>query len=216
LLPSPASVTPSQRPRLVRTTLSACGEPNGVVEPSRATTGPKGRLRTATALPLRTYGPAGPSDFREWFASRRFKPPDARDLFTSLGGELAEIDVEGHVAYVLAGDTDFPGPESSVTLLPEYDVYVMGFRERDQLVPPAVRQQLADHARGRYEGPAGVRLLVLDGVAGGLWERKKRGKRIELTVAPVAKLERVQRAELDAEAERIGAFYGLEPVLTVE
>ena len=35
----------------------------------------------------------------------------------------------------LVGDTTFPKPERSVRLLPEYDVYVMGFRERDQLVP---------------------------------------------------------------------------------
>jgi hypothetical protein len=58
--------------------------------------------------------------------------------------------------------------------------------------------------------------MLIDGVAQGLWERKKRGKRIELTVAPVVKTTRAERAQLAAEAERIGAFLGLEPVLTVE
>jgi len=50
----------------------------------------------------------------------------------------------------------------------------------------------------------------------GLWERRKRGKRIDLQVTPARKLTRAQRTELDGEAERIGAFLGLEPVLTVE
>jgi len=171
-------------------------------------------LREVCRRYLRTYGPATPKDFREWFSSRQFKPDDARALFASV--ELEEVDVEGHSAYVVEGDTSFPEPQRTARLLPEYDVYVMGFRERDQLVPEEVRGQVAAHGRGKYEGPAGVRFLMVDGIAAGLWERKKRGKRIELRVTPSRKLTRAERAELDAEAERVGAFLGLEPVLTVE
>jgi Winged helix DNA-binding domain len=163
---------------------------------------------------LRAYGPARPGDFREWFAPRAFTGAQARALFDSLGDELEEVDVEGHRAYVLAGDTVFPGLQPSLRLLPEYDVYVMGFREREHLVPEGVRKQLAAHPRGRYEGPAGVRFVIVDGVAAGLWERKKRGKRVELRIAPTRRLTKAQRAELDAETERIGAFVGLEPVVT--
>ena len=165
---------------------------------------------------LRTYGPATPRDFGEWFASRQFKPADARALFDSIAKELEVVDVEGHEAFVLVGDTDLPQSEPSVRLLPEYDVYVMGFRERDQLVPEEARRQVAAHGRGKYEGPAGVRFLMIDGIAAGLWERKKRGKRIDLHVTPTRKLTRAERAKLDAEVERVGAFLGLEPVLTVE
>jgi hypothetical protein len=103
-----------------------------------------------------------------------------------------------------------------VRLLPEYDVYVMGFRERDQLVPEAVRELIATHGRGRYEGPAGVRLVLVDGTAAGLWERRKRGQRIELQVRLVDRPAKARRAALEREAERIGAFLGLEPVLEVD
>jgi Winged helix DNA-binding domain len=155
---------------------------------------------------LHAYGPARPADFRAWFGA------DASfDLL-----DLEEVDVDGHRAFVLAGDTQFEPKSDVVRLLPEYDVYVMGFREREQLVPQAVRAQIGAHGRGRYEGPAGVRLLVVDGIAAGLWERKKRGKRIELHVSPVRKLKRNERAQLDEEAARVGAFLGVEPVLTVE
>jgi hypothetical protein len=171
-------------------------------------------LREVCRRYLRTYGPAQPGHFREWFSSPQFKAADARALFHSLGDELEEVDVEGESAFVLAGDTDFPEPQRTVRLLPEYDVYVMGFRERDQLVPEAVRDQIAGHSRGRYEGPAGVRFLLVDGVAAGLWERKKRGKWIELQVRPVRSPTRPQRAQLEAEALRIGAFLGLESLLS--
>jgi hypothetical protein len=173
-------------------------------------------LREVCRRFLHTYGPARPADFCEWFASSAFKVADARAVFEGLAPDLAEIDVDGRRSFVLAFDGSFPAPSSRVRLLPEYDVYVMGFRERDQLVPPLVRELVAAHGRGRYEGPAGVRFVLLDGIAAGLWERRKRGKRIELQVRPARRLGKSHHAELEWEAERIGAFFGLEPVLTVE
>jgi hypothetical protein len=62
----------------------------------------------------------------------------------------------------------------------------------------------------------GLGFLFIDGAAAGLWERKKRGKRIDLHVAPVRTLTSAQRADLDTEVERITAFAGLDPVLTVD
>jgi hypothetical protein len=155
---------------------------------------------------LYAYGPALPQDFREWFR--------ADVSFDDLA--LDEVDVEGRRAFVLAGDTEFPDRGDVVRLLPEYDVYVMGFREREHLVPEPVREQVAAHGRGRYEGPAGVRFLVVDGVAAGLWERKKTAKQVQLTVRAARKLTRRQQAALGEERGRIGTFLGLEPVVKLE
>ena len=136
-----------------------------------------------------------------------------RRTFRSTSSTWKRSRSEGHAAFVLAGDTEFPDPQQSVRLLPEYDVYVMGFREREQLVPERVREQVAAHGRGRYEGPAGVRFLLVDGIAAGLWRRKKLAKRIEIDVAPAR---RFRRADLEREAKRYAAFLGVEPVLRVE
>lgn len=169
-------------------------------------------LREACRRFLRTYGPARPADFAGWFG---FKAADARALFDALGAELEEIEVDGRRSFVLAGDASFPGSSRQVRLLPEYDVYVMGFRERDELIPKAVRDLIAGHRRGRYEGPAATRLVVVDGVAAGLWERTKRGRRVELQVQLTRRLRQAAREELRSEAERIGAFLGLEPVVSI-
>ena len=159
-------------------------------------------LREVLRRFLYAYGPARPADFRAWFGAEA-----PFDLVT-----VEELDVEGHRAYVLAGDTDFPRLGKSVRLLPEYDVYVMGFREREQLVPERVREQVAAHRRGRYEGPAGVRFALVDGTAAGLWERKKLAKQIEISVALARRL---NRTELRREAERYAEFLGVELALTV-
>jgi hypothetical protein len=154
---------------------------------------------------LFTYGPARATEMREWLG---FDAP-----LDKVGVE--EIDVEGRKTLVLAGDTKFPTPAKSVRLLPEYDGYVMASREREQLVPEKVRAQVAAHARGRYEGPAGVRFLMVDGVAAGLWERKKTAKRVEISVAPAVRLTKAQRTEVEAEAERIAEFFDLSLSLSV-
>ena len=115
------------------------------------------------------------------------------------------------VYVVLVGDTDFGAVRPSVRLLPEYDVFVLGFREREHLLPEPVREQVASGGRGR-PGATGSRLLLVDGLAAGVWQRRKRGRRIELEVAPARRLTRAQRAA-QVEADRIGAS-GLEPALT--
>jgi hypothetical protein len=173
-------------------------------------------LREACRRFLHAYGPARPADFVAWFGTAAFRVAEARKLFEELGGDLEEIAVDGRRSFILAGDRTFPAPSPQVRLLPEYDVYVMGFRERDELIPEPVRQLIADHRRGRYEGPAATRLVLVDGVAAGLWERTKRGKRIELQVRLTRRLGQAARGELRREAERIGAFLGLEPVLDYE
>jgi DNA glycosylase AlkZ-like len=144
-----------------------------------------------------TYGPVRPRAFKEWFGVS-----DPQALFDSLGEKLHR------------GDEPAVPDAASVRLLPEYDPYVMGFRERDELIPDSVRELVAAHGRGRYEGPAGVRFLMLDGVAAGIWGRRKRGKRIDLDVTLVRRLTRAQESELAHEADRIGAFLELEPVLS--
>ena len=173
-------------------------------------------LREVCRRFLRTYGPARPADFCEWFSSSAFTVADARRLFDGLAAELTEVSVEGRRSFVLAGDDSFDPPTGAVRLLPEYDAYVMAFRERDRLVPAAVRELVARHGRGRYEGPAGVRFVLVDGIAAGLWERRRRGGRIELRVTLAQRVGRATRTGLELEADRIGTFLGLEPELAIE
>ena len=189
--------------------------PDQWIDGWREDTDPGGALREVCRRFLHTYGPARPAGFREWFGSPAFRVADARALFESLGGELEEIRVAGRPCFVLAGDRSFAGSSRRVRLLPEYDAYVMGFRERDQLVPPPVRDLIANHGRGRYEGPAAVPLVLDDGIAVGIWTRRKRGRQLELAARLARPVRKSDREQLQREADRLGAFLGLETVLGV-
>jgi len=173
---------------------------------------PAEALREVARRFVHAYGPTTHREFRQWFTSRSFGSPEAPALFSEL--ELVPVDLEGRKAFLV--EDEEPGEAaSSVRLLPEYDVYIMGFREREHLVPEPVKQQVAAHGKGRYEGPAATPFLVIDGVCAGVWSRKKTARRIELTVEPARTLTRPELAGVDAEAERIGAFLGLEPALAL-
>jgi hypothetical protein len=174
-------------------------------------------LRFACERYVGAFGPVQPSNFRSWFGGGdRFKAADARALFASLGDELTEVDVEGQRGFVLAGDTAFPRPRRTVRLLPEYDAYIMGFRERDELVPDAVREQVARAGNGRYEGPAGARFLLVDGVTAGLWRRSKAAKRLDVRVEPAQSLTPGERSKLEDEARRLGSFLGLQTEFLID
>jgi hypothetical protein len=157
-------------------------------------------LREVCARFARTYGPTGPGRFRRWFGARDLSSAAAEALFKSVG----------------PADAAFRNRRVGVRLVPEYDGYVLGFREREQLVPEPVREQIAGHGRGRLEGAAAVPLVLVDGVAAGIWRRKRRGRRIELTVVLADAPPRELREELDEEAERLARFLGLEPSVSVE
>jgi hypothetical protein len=57
--------------------------------------------------------------------------------------------------------------------------------------------------------------MLIDGVVAGIWERRKRGRRIELQAEPFRRLTAPQRRGLEAEAARVGEFLGSEVQLSV-
>ena len=76
---------------------------------------PADALREVARRYAEAYAPVTYREFREWFSSPAFTPAAARELFAQLDPpEPAPVE-----------------PQPSVRLLPEYDAYVMGFRERD-------------------------------------------------------------------------------------
>ena len=148
-------------------------------------------LRDVARRYLAAYGPATHREFRKWFSSRSFLPGGGRRALrrarSRRGGGGAGA---GHSCSTTRRRRQ---EASSVRLLPEYDVYVMGFREREQLVPAAVQEQVAAHGKGRYEGAAGTPFLLVDGVCAGIWRRRKRSRKIELTVEPAKSLTRAHK-----------------------
>ncbi|MCP9485991.1 MAG: winged helix DNA-binding domain-containing protein [Gaiellaceae bacterium MAG52_C11] len=176
---------------------------------------PQAALAEVLRRYLAAFGPATHREFAQWVAGSQFKAKDAEALLGSIAGELVEVDVEGREAWLLAGDAKRPASPEGIRLIPEYDAYVMGFRERRHLFSPEAVARTKAHGKGRLEGPGALSWLLVGGVVAGTWSRKRAGKKVELRVESFAKLTRAQLVGLEREAARVAACFGLEPQLIV-
>jgi len=150
-----------------------------------------------------TYGPATPHGFREWFYVDQ---DEAEAVFHLLAPELVTVEVDGRQAYLPAGDDADRSAARSVRLLPEYDCYVMGFRERHQLVSPAARDRARQHPRGRFEGAAPVPWLLVDGVVAGTWTRRRSGGEARVDVDPLEAPAATLAEAVERERRLVGRF----------
>jgi hypothetical protein len=164
-------------------------------------------LLEATRRFLRAYGPATQKELVYLGVK------DGAALLDALRDELLEVDVGGRRAWLLADDADTVEVEPSVRLLPQYDCYVLGFREREHLLWGEARELFWDtrwKKSGRYETPVGFSNVVVNGAIAGKWERRRRGRRLEIELDTAKPLSAAQRKMLDVEAERIADFLDLD------
>lgn len=167
-------------------------------------------LRTLVARYLYAYGPATPAHFAKWVG---IPPRAAAALFEELGDDLEPVELEGEPAWVAAGDTEEPPPEScrGVRLLPYFDAFAVAGQPRERLFPGAAATRALSPA-----GQAGNYPVVLvDGVVGGVWHGRRSGRKLTLTVEVLRDLTPAQRRQLDDEVDLVGTVMEATPTLVV-
>jgi hypothetical protein len=166
-------------------------------------------LRRLIARYLYAYGPAMPQHFARWLG---IPPRRAVELFHEFAGELEEVELDGEMGWVIAGDTEVPTrPHRGVRLLPYFDAFVVAGQPRDRLYPgaAATRALTPSGQAGNYP------VLLVDGVVGGVWHQRQCGRTVAITVEPLLELTARHRRQLDDELELVGAVMGARPVLKV-
>jgi hypothetical protein len=170
-------------------------------------------LRALVLRYLHAYGPATPQHFARWLA---LPPRYAVELFgrlagASKGADLERVELDGELAWVAAGDTGTPaGPHRGIRLLPYFDPYVVAGQPRRRLYPGAAARALTPSGQaGNYP------VVLVDGVVGGVWHQRRSGRKLALTVEPLAELTASQRRQLDQEAALVGTVMEATVTLTV-
>ena len=130
--------------------------------------GPDEAAPLAIAAYLDAYGPATIDRFGAWLAGGWFGRRQLRSWVGQMGGELAEVEVEGEPRYARAGDVDEMASMSkstAVRLLPGFDQYVLGPGTADgDVVPPAGRSAVSRQAG--WISP----VVLSGGVVSGTWQ----------------------------------------------
>jgi hypothetical protein len=152
---------------------------------------------------LDAYGPAGPEDLATWSG---LPVRDCRDAFRR--GHLAEVKAAGRALWV-TGDVLGEDP-SGVRLLPAFDTFLLGYRDRTFHLDPAFARRV--NAGGGIVKP----VLMLDGRVVGTWRLARKAGGSKVTVQPFAGLPEKALRRLEDEVSDIGRFLGGEAGLTVE
>jgi hypothetical protein len=149
-----------------------------------------------------TYGPATHHDIGHWWGLR---PDKAKMLMEYLADELEEVEFDGQKRWVRRTDVEqIVDAERgrSVKLLPSWDCYVMFYHPRELFVSQNYRASVFRKLEGN------ARVLLIDGVAGGVWEQRRKGGRTELRVHPFSHLNSAQKQLVNEEATSLGIFMG--------
>lgn len=157
---------------------------------------------------LYAYGPATPQQFAKWLAApRRW----TADLFASLAAELQAVELDGNVAWVVAGDTAAPVPATDeVRLLPYFDAYTVGCHPRELLfLGRAAERALAGGQAGNFP------VLLIGGTVAGVWHQRRSGKKITITVEPLQALTAAQQRAVNEQVQRIGEILEGNPQWTI-
>jgi hypothetical protein len=157
------------------------------------------------------YGPTTIDAFGHWLAGGWFGKRQLRTWFSSLGDRLAEVEVDGEPAHVLAEHLDelaSARPTRAVRLLPGFDQYVLGPGTADGHVVPTGRRAAVSKQAG-WIAP----VVVAGGCVAGTWERHGEQVRIDW----FGEAGRPPRAALTAEVARLSSILDrdLEPAISV-
>jgi Winged helix DNA-binding domain len=171
---------------------------------------PKEALAELARRYLAAHGPAGLEDFAAWTGLPR---ADARTGLEAIASELLEVEVDGRPAWLPASRAPWfeepPPPDPLVRLLPAFDPFLLGYRDRGFIVP-------AEHSRQIHPGGGVIRpALLLNGSVIGTWRSQpQRGGRL-VEVSPFVPLAAEVRAGLAGEAADVGRFLGTPAILRV-
>jgi len=156
---------------------------------------------------LRAFGPATAADFAMWTG---ITLTEAREIWARVAREQADIapvNVEGWEASVLREDLSelaqagFEGP--LVRLLPYFDSFLLGHKERDHLV--------AMQHRPKVYRPQGwiAPVVLVDGRAVAIWEHAREGNRLRVKVAKFESISRRIIVGIREEARDLSRFLGI-------
>lgn len=153
---------------------------------------------------LDAYGPATPKDQATWSGLPLSK---TRAAWSQLADQLIEVEVAGTPAWTLktraAWLDEPPAPAQVVRLLPRFDVYLLGYQDRDLAVPRQYAKRI--NAGGGIVHP----VVVVDGRVVGTWKSARTKNELDVTVEPFDQLAPQVCEGLEAEVADLARFLGV-------
>ncbi len=149
-----------------------------------------------------SHGPATLHDFA-WWSGLTMK--DARLALELAKPELISQEIDGIEYWMGEGTLDLQTThQSSVHLLPAYDEYLTGYKDRSAVLTK-------EHATKIVPGNNGIFLptLVIDGQVVGIWKRKLKKNAVEITLHPFMQIDGLEEKVVE-EVEKYRKYLGFQ------
>nr|WP_242624336.1 winged helix DNA-binding domain-containing protein [Micromonospora kangleipakensis] len=150
---------------------------------------------------FRSHGPTTRQDFAGWTG---LTAADARRGIAVAGDALATVRVDDTEAVVDAALLDAPrGPVDDLHVLPGFDEYLLGFKDRTLMLDPADRQAVIPGGNGVFQST-----VVRAGRVVGTWKRTLSKTRATVTVHPLVPFDGGLRTRVEAALDGYARFLG--------
>jgi hypothetical protein len=148
---------------------------------------------------LKAHGPSTPADLAMWSGIR---VGDARRAWVGIEGRLVEVKT-GRGAMGSLRRSAAEAPAGVVRLIPWWDEYLLGWKDRDLVAPPHQWRKI-NRDGGGWLNPT----VLADGLAVGMWNTKPTPKSLLVEVQPFSPLSPTVRRGIRREAEHLSDFLG--------
>lgn len=151
------------------------------------------------------HGPATLDDFAGWAYLTRTR---ARAGLAEVRSQLTSVEVDGLTYWYADGEP--PPADTGVQLLPGFDEYVLGYKNRTAIMTPEVFDAVVPGGNGVFRAT-----VVDDGRVVGLWTVKRLTRRQRVTVTPLPGHRLPPRDALATAVARYADFCGVPTELDV-
>ena len=153
---------------------------------------------------FKSHGPATLQDFVWWSG---LTTTDARQGMESVKAEFEQETIADQT-YWFVTPTTATSSSPSAYLLPSYDEYTVGYRDRSAIFDGSHVDKLS-----AFRESILTQVIVIDGQVSGTWKRTLKKNEVVVEVAPFTVLNKSQNQALIAAVQRYGEFLQLPVVL---
>jgi hypothetical protein len=150
---------------------------------------------------IRSHGPATDKDLARWSG---LTLGDVRRGLAVCVGRLTTLELGGSTYHVAPETLADAAPQARVSLLPGFDEYLLGYRDRTAVLAPEHSDAIVPGGNGVFKPT-----IVVDGEVVGTWRRRVTAGEIVIEPAPFGRLSGRDRKGLEEAARAYGAFIGL-------
>jgi hypothetical protein len=133
---------------------------------------------------------------------------DARRGLEAVKNNLQSADINGSEYWMSTHQLAPADEESGVYLLPGFDEYILGYKDRSAVLEPETAPLIVPGNNGVF-----LPMIVVGGQVVGTWKRTFKKKGIEIVIHPFGELGNAEEAVFQA-AEKYASFIGL-PILNL-